>query len=77
MLACVVNQYEFDHEGVYFFAFSYNDRSSTRCLAHDDHDEHRSTAVALLHELAPVLGRDLCCSFVGHELVAMRHVAVG
>ena len=51
--------------------------TSVLCLAHDDHDEHRSTAVALLHELAPVLGRDLCRSFVGHELVAMRHVAVG
>jgi hypothetical protein len=40
-------------------------------LAHEDHDEHRSTAVALLHDLAPVLARDLCMSFVGHELVAM------
>jgi len=40
-------------------------------LAHEDHDEHRSTAVTLLHELAPVLARDLCMSFVGHELVAM------
>ena len=50
--------------------------TSVLCLAHDDHDEHRSTAVALLHELAPVLGRDLCRSFVGHELVAMRHARV-
>jgi hypothetical protein len=41
------------------------------CLAHDEHDEHRSTAVTLLHELAPSLGRDLCHSFLGHELVAM------
>jgi serine/threonine-protein phosphatase 4 regulatory subunit 1 len=40
-------------------------------LAHDDFDEHRATAVSVLHELAPALGCDLCRSFLSHELVAM------
>jgi len=39
-------------------------------LAHDERDEQRTTAVHLMHELAPRLGHDLCRSFVALELAA-------
>ena len=39
-------------------------------LAHDERDEQRTTAVLLMHELAPKFGYDLCKSFVALELAA-------
>ena len=39
-------------------------------LAHDERDEQRTTAVQLMHALAPMFGYDLCKSFVALELAA-------
>ena len=39
-------------------------------LAHDEREEQRTTAVMLMHELAPKFGYDLCKSFVALELAA-------
>jgi len=45
-------------------------------LAHDERDEQRTTAVLLMHELAPKFGYDLCKSFVALELAAFADDAI-
>ena len=45
-------------------------------LAHDERDEQRTVAVQLMHELAPLLGHDLCRSFVALELAAFADDAM-
>ena len=42
------------------------------CLAHDnDVEENRVVATQLLGNLAPTIGRELCCQFVVHEIVSL------
>eukprot|EP00808_Paulinella_micropora_P011198 g16441.t1 len=44
-------------------------------LAHEEKDDSRTTAVYLLHELAPLLGKQLCTNFVALELAAFADAA--
>eukprot|EP01083_Nonionella_stella_P202998 741055_1 len=41
------------------------------CMAHEDNEQHRTTAVPLMNELAPILGTDICRLFLAQEIVAL------